>query len=83
MILPHLPALRRGQPYESLDKNDVIDHRTGEVRAQWITAQLKTQEEGRFTEETDENFIRQAPQLPEQACYQLAARPSHSISGLP
>ena len=34
MILPHLPALRRGKPYESLDKSDVIDHRTGEVRAQ-------------------------------------------------
>ena len=34
MILPHLPALRRGQPYESLEKNDVVDHRTGEVRAQ-------------------------------------------------
>jgi acyl-CoA reductase-like NAD-dependent aldehyde dehydrogenase len=34
MILPHRPALRRGKPYESLEKNDVIDHRTGEVRAQ-------------------------------------------------
>lgn len=34
MILPHLPALRRGKPYDSLDKSDVIDPRTGEVRAQ-------------------------------------------------
>ena len=29
MILPHLPALRRGQPYESLDKIEVRNHRTG------------------------------------------------------
>jgi acyl-CoA reductase-like NAD-dependent aldehyde dehydrogenase len=34
MILPHLPALRRGKPYDSLDKSEVIDPRTGEVRAQ-------------------------------------------------
>jgi Aldehyde dehydrogenase family len=33
MILPHLPALRRGRPYESLDKTEVRDHRTGEVKA--------------------------------------------------
>src|SRR4029453_5069370 len=32
--IPHLPALRKGQPYESLDKVDVKDHRTGEVLAQ-------------------------------------------------
>ncbi|MEI6713811.1 MAG: aldehyde dehydrogenase family protein [Verrucomicrobiota bacterium] len=31
--LPHLPALRRGKPYESLDKIDVLDHRTGQVVA--------------------------------------------------
>ena len=30
MNLPHLPALRRGQPYESLDKAEVLNHRTGE-----------------------------------------------------
>ena len=35
---------------------ELRDPKTGEVRAQWITAQLKTQEEGRFTEETDDNF---------------------------
>lgn len=29
MNLPHLPALRRGKPYESLDKVEVINHRTG------------------------------------------------------
>jgi acyl-CoA reductase-like NAD-dependent aldehyde dehydrogenase len=29
MNLPHLPALRRGKPYESLDKVEVISHRTG------------------------------------------------------
>ncbi|MDB6151677.1 MAG: iolA [Chthoniobacteraceae bacterium] len=33
MNLPHLPALRRGKPYESLDKVDVLNHRTGEVIA--------------------------------------------------
>ncbi|MDB6175145.1 MAG: iolA [Chthoniobacteraceae bacterium] len=33
MNLPHLPALRRGKPYESLDKVDVLNHRTGEVMA--------------------------------------------------
>ena len=30
---PHLPVLRRGRVYESLDKFNVADHRTGEVRA--------------------------------------------------
>jgi hypothetical protein len=35
---------------------ELRDPETGEVRAQWITAQLKTQKEGRFTEETDESF---------------------------
>lgn len=29
MTLPHLPALRRGKPYESLDKVQVLNHRTG------------------------------------------------------
>jgi acyl-CoA reductase-like NAD-dependent aldehyde dehydrogenase len=33
MNLPHLPALRRGKPYESLDKVDVLDHRTGQPMA--------------------------------------------------
>jgi acyl-CoA reductase-like NAD-dependent aldehyde dehydrogenase len=32
-VLPHIPALRRGRPYESLDKIEVKDHRTGEVKA--------------------------------------------------
>jgi len=31
---PHLPALRRGQAYASLDRADVKDCRTGETRAQ-------------------------------------------------
>ena len=31
--VPHIPALRRGVPYESLDKTEVKDHRTGAVRA--------------------------------------------------
>jgi len=31
--VPHLPALRRGRPYESLDTIEVKDFRTGEVKA--------------------------------------------------
>ncbi len=31
--LPHIPALRRGRAYESLDQLPVRDHRTGEVKA--------------------------------------------------
>ncbi|MBM3876261.1 MAG: aldehyde dehydrogenase [Verrucomicrobia bacterium] len=31
--VPHIPALRFGRAYESLDKINVHDHRTGEVRA--------------------------------------------------
>ena len=31
--LPHLPAFRRGKPYESLDKVNVANHRTGEPMA--------------------------------------------------
>src|ERR1051325_6394433 len=27
--LPHIPAIRRGKNYESLDKAQVLDHRTG------------------------------------------------------
>src|SRR5262245_54190136 len=29
----HIPALRRGKVYESLDKIEVKDHRTGDVKA--------------------------------------------------
>ena len=32
-VIPHLPALRRGRAYESLDKVEVKDFRTGEVKA--------------------------------------------------
>jgi hypothetical protein len=35
---------------------ELRDPSTGEVRAQWITGQLKTQKEGRFAEETDESL---------------------------
>ena len=31
--IPHLPALRLGRNYESLDRLEVKDHRTGEVLA--------------------------------------------------
>ena len=33
MDVPHLPVLRLGRSYESLDKLDIKDHRTGEVKA--------------------------------------------------
>ena len=33
MNLPHLPALRRGKPYESLDKTEVLNHRSGQPMA--------------------------------------------------
>ncbi|HWF17790.1 MAG TPA: aldehyde dehydrogenase family protein [Verrucomicrobiae bacterium] len=29
MNLPHIPAMRRGRPYESLDQIKIVDHRTG------------------------------------------------------
>src|ERR1044071_8178833 len=32
-VIPHIPALRRGRPYESLEKTEVRDHRTGELKA--------------------------------------------------
>src|SRR5262245_1568781 len=31
--VPHIPALRRGKTYESLETNEVKDFRTGEVKA--------------------------------------------------
>jgi acyl-CoA reductase-like NAD-dependent aldehyde dehydrogenase len=37
MTLPHLPVLRFGRFYESLDQIEVKDHRTGEVRAKVST----------------------------------------------
>ena len=33
MSIPHLPVLRLGRSYESLEKIEVKDHRTGEVKA--------------------------------------------------
>jgi acyl-CoA reductase-like NAD-dependent aldehyde dehydrogenase len=33
ITIPHLPAIRRGKTYESLEKNDIVDHRTGAVVA--------------------------------------------------
>jgi hypothetical protein len=32
-MLPHIPVLRRGRPYESLDKANVLDYRTGNTLA--------------------------------------------------
>ena len=31
--IPHIPALRRGKAYESLDRAEVKDFRTGELKA--------------------------------------------------
>ena len=49
------------QPTGSLDAGidgflELRDPSTGEVRAQWITAQLKTRKQGNFSEETGESF---------------------------
>jgi hypothetical protein len=33
MTVPHIPALRRGRAYESLEKSNIVDCRTGEVLA--------------------------------------------------
>jgi acyl-CoA reductase-like NAD-dependent aldehyde dehydrogenase len=33
MTVPHIPALRRGRPYESLDKATIVDHRNGTALA--------------------------------------------------
>jgi acyl-CoA reductase-like NAD-dependent aldehyde dehydrogenase len=33
MTVPHIPALRRGRAYESLDQSKIVDCRTGEVLA--------------------------------------------------
>src|SRR5438552_1802179 len=32
--VPHIPALRRGRAYDSLDKAQIVDHRTGALLAQ-------------------------------------------------
>jgi hypothetical protein len=37
MSLPHLPVIRRGKPYESLDKISIVNHRTGEAVAEVST----------------------------------------------
>ncbi len=34
MNIPHLPVLRKGKPYDSLEKNQVKDYKTGEVKAE-------------------------------------------------
>src|SRR3954463_9546073 len=33
MNIPHLPVLRFGRSYESIDKLEIKDHRSGEVKA--------------------------------------------------
>lgn len=35
--VPHIPVIRRGRPYESLDKITVVDHRNGNVLAEVST----------------------------------------------
>lgn len=52
MSIPHLPALRRGKPYESLDKVQVKDHRTGEVMAEvsQVNAGIVRKDLGRIDE---------------------------------
>src|ERR1700735_2723190 len=49
MNLPHLPALRRGKPYESLDSVEVLNHRTGEplARGSQVNAGILRKDLGR------------------------------------
>lgn len=52
MNLPHLPALRRGKPYESLDTVEVVNHRTGEpmARVSQVNAGIVRKDLGRIGE---------------------------------
>ena len=52
MNLPHLPALRRGKPYESLDSTEVSNHRTGEplARVSQVNAGIIRKDLGRIAE---------------------------------
>ena len=52
MSLPHLPALRRGRPYESLDSVEVVNHRTGEplARVSQVNAGIVRKDLGRIGE---------------------------------
>ncbi len=52
MNLPHLPAIRRGKPYESLETNEVINHRTGEpmARVSQVNAGILRKDLGRIGE---------------------------------
>ena len=50
--LPHIPALRRGKAYESLDTVEVKDFRTGEIKAtvSQVNAGIVRKDLGRLTE---------------------------------
>jgi acyl-CoA reductase-like NAD-dependent aldehyde dehydrogenase len=52
MSIPHLPALRKGRPYESLDKVQVKDHKSGEVCAEvsQVNAGIVRKDLGRISE---------------------------------
>ncbi|MGV3533642.1 MAG: aldehyde dehydrogenase family protein [Chthoniobacteraceae bacterium] len=52
MNLPHLPAIRRGKPYESLDSVEVLNHRTGEpmARVSQVNAGIIRKDLGRIGE---------------------------------
>ena len=52
MTLPHLPAIRRGKPYESLDSVEVLNHRTGEpmARVSQVNAGIIRKDLGRIGE---------------------------------
>src|SRR5689334_214500 len=50
--IPHLPALRRGRAYESLDKAALVDHRTGSplVSISQVNAGIIRKDMARITE---------------------------------
>lgn len=52
MDIPHLPALRRGKPYESLETTEVVNYRTGEAlaRVSQVNAGIIRKDIGRIGE---------------------------------
>src|SRR5882724_6370255 len=54
----HIPILRHGQPYESIDKIEILHHATGEPVAQvsQANAGLITRDVGRIDDDALESF---------------------------
>jgi len=59
--MPHIPALRRGSNYQSLDKVDVLNHRTGEklIEVSQVNAGIVRRDLPKFSE--SRTILRQVP----------------------